>query len=157
MRNVPEFVDRVAMKSAAEMIVHSAGGHLCNVNRAISERVLAVSRFRIARVEARKKIERRPGAEISARRRNRLRPIKAARKLLEAASQPRGVDFRRTVRCAALALPQRFNDLCPLLAIFSWSFPGCGDPFEDIRETRADRSDLPAENRCRRKTASAPA
>ena len=59
MRHVPEFVDGVAMKAAAEMIVHAARRHLVQREERHAERgfaVAAVATF--ARRDAEEKIER---------------------------------------------------------------------------------------------------
>src|ERR1700730_346590 len=57
MRHVPVTIDRVAMKSAADMIVHSAGGHFAQREEIHFKRVLTVLTLRIAGVEARQKIQ----------------------------------------------------------------------------------------------------
>jgi hypothetical protein len=51
MRHVPELVRRVAMKSAADVIVNPALGHFAQREESHLERMLALFRFRIVAVE----------------------------------------------------------------------------------------------------------
>ncbi len=49
MRHVPEGIDRVAVKAAAEMIVHSAGRHFAERKKIHLERMLAAALIRAPR------------------------------------------------------------------------------------------------------------
>ena len=56
VRHVPVTIDRVAMKTATEMIVHSASRHFAQRDQIHFQGVLAVVAFWIARIEACQKI-----------------------------------------------------------------------------------------------------
>src|ERR1700682_5276594 len=53
VRHVPVAIDRVAMKTAAELIVHSAGGHFAQRDEIHFESALSGFTLRIACVKAR--------------------------------------------------------------------------------------------------------
>jgi hypothetical protein len=58
MRHVPMGVDRIPMKSTADVIVHSTSRHFSQCQQDHFQGVLPEIRIRIARVEARQKIKR---------------------------------------------------------------------------------------------------
>src|SRR5438874_9440505 len=53
MRDVPIAIDRIAMESAAQMIVHSTRRHLAKREQIHFERTLSGFRLRIARIKSR--------------------------------------------------------------------------------------------------------
>src|SRR4051812_39369105 len=57
MRDVPVGVDRIAVETAAEMVVHSAGCHFAEGEQVHLQSMLAALGLRTARVNPREKIQ----------------------------------------------------------------------------------------------------
>ena len=136
MRHMPESIDRVTVKPAAQMIVHSTRCHFAEREKIHLERMLAARRFGRARINAEEKIERHRSRKFWRATESAFVRIVAPRDLLIGRVESRRVE-RRCVATTRFRLRQRGNDLRPLLRdLFVILFPSSRDPFEHFAERR---------------------
>src|SRR5438067_7718677 len=140
MRYVPISVDRIPVKSATDMIVYSTSRHLSQCQQDHFQSMLPGIRIRIARVEARQKIQRDRAREFWGTTETAFVRIKSSRKLLVRRLQTNGINFSgrnlvfgsfaqciNNVRCLA-------RNFCAII------FPGFGNPLQNSLESRMAKS-----------------
>src|SRR5439155_5542926 len=136
MRHVPVTIDRVAMKSATDMIMHPTGSHFAEREKSHFERLFAGFALWIARVKSRQEIERHGTREFRRIAKAAFFVIVTPLDLLVSIVQNLRVDFAFR-RCRRLRFSQRRNNLASLLDNFVVIFLPCGrDPFEHTLESR---------------------
>src|SRR4029077_6157857 len=123
VRHVPVTSDRVTMKTAADVIVHPAGGHFAQREQSHVERVFARISLGITRIKSRQEIQRDRPRKFWSITESGFFWVVTAIKLLVSGLQNRRVDlafacrarFRRTGDRRSLRFAQRCNDLAALL------------------------------------------
>src|SRR5438874_12319487 len=140
MRYVPISVDRIPVKSATDMIVYSTSRHLSQCQQDHFQSMLPGIRIRIARVEARQKIQRDRAREFWSTTETAFVRIKSSRKLLVSRLQNNGINFSgRSLVFGSFA--QCINSVRSLARNFSAIiFPGFGNPLQNSLESRMTKS-----------------
>src|SRR5256714_6587309 len=140
MRHVPVGVDRIPVKSTTDMIVYSTSRHLSQCQQDHFQSMLPGIRIRIARVEARQKIQRDRPRKFWGTTETAFVRIKSSRKLLVSRLQNNGINFSgRSLVFGSFA--QCINNVRSLPRNFcAIIFPGFGNPLQNSLESRMTKS-----------------
>ena len=136
MRHVPVGIDRVTVKSAADVIVHSARRHFAQGEQIHLERVLAPRGLRFTRVHPSEEVERDRPRKFRRDTEAAFVCVVAARDLLICRFQRRRPQLHRRSPASRFRLSQRGDDLRPLLRdSVVVLLPRERDSLEDFRES----------------------
>ena len=134
VRDVPETVNRVAVETAAEMVVHSAVGHFAQREKAHVER----ARIAFERVEPQQKIQRNGARKFRSTAEPAEIVIEAVRDFFKCGAEDFSIGHRAVVRFGCGVFAQRGDRLLALLhEPRTVVFPGGGDACEQRCEAGA--------------------
>src|ERR1700730_4770732 len=131
------------MKSATEMVVHSAGCHFPQRDQIHFQGMFPGFAFRIPPVSPSQKIERDWARKFRRRAEAAFFVVKTPRKLFVSDLKNLMVDLGSGFRLSALRFAKRFHNLRSLLGdFFVVLLPSRRNPFQYLRETRLTESIL---------------